>query len=260
MRKLPLYSPSIVILALTIFMLENFHLSSANATIQSMTQQSPILSQEPQSTGTGTPPPNAVGTRRPLTSCPTVDYPPVALVYGRREDFTRLEHPTFWYYLPYRSEDIGTIEIVLRDESRQTIERYEVRSIDNSGLIKITLPYSLEVNKNYQVLFKIYCGNRQPGESNADIVLSTWVQRKPESAIDLPANLDPLQQYQLYRDERLWYDAIDTLADLHFSNPKNIEIRQAWKELLESLAMGETLPNLDWLDGEPLVDSELHPK
>jgi Domain of Unknown Function (DUF928) len=263
MLLLQLFSRLTSIALLTLLILANSKAVNATSKIDSTFTSWQTSSQESTSTSNGTPPPNSTASPRPgTTSCPQVDKPVVPLVYGRGADFTELEQPTLLFYIPYEAEEIGAIEIILRDPVSRVLAQYEVRGIARSGILKVTLPYSLDTHKNYEILFKLYCRDRDIDQSNPDVVLSTWVQRKPESAIDF-SDLEPFERYQLYRENQIWYDAIATLADLHSSNPENPEISAAWSELLDSLIIAEELPegllNLEWLTEEPLVDSELHP-
>lgn len=262
MYLLQLYFRLTSITLLTLLILANGKVVNANSKIQSSVPSSQNISQEATSTSNGTPPPNAAPPRPGTTSCPPVDKPVVPLVYGRGTDFTQLEQPTLLFYVPYEAEEISAIEIIIRDPIFRVLGQYEVREIARSGILKVTLPYSFEIDKNYQILFKLYCENRDVENINPDVVLSTWVQRKSGSAIEF-SDLEPFEKYQLYRENEIWYDAIVTLADLHSSNPKNPEISAAWSELLDSLIIAEELPegllNLEWLTEEPLVNSELHP-
>lgn len=253
----------IFISILTFFALTNGSVVRATPKIRSSFYSFQNRSPEPQPTGTGTPPPSAPAGPRPITSCLDIEQTVVPLVYGRGTDFTQLEQPSLFFYLPHELEEIGAVEVLIRDDVLRPLARYEVGSIEQSGIIKITIPYFLEADKNYQIIFKIYCGEKTPDRSNPDETSIVWIQRRSESAIEISPDLEPFETYQLYRKNQIWYDAIATLADLYFTQPKNIEIRAAWVELLESLAVPENLPeslsNLQWLVREPLVNSELHP-
>ena len=219
---------------------------------QANPQNSP---QEPTPPNTGTPGGSRTpGTTRPEAKCKNTDKPLTALMANNGRDFTISEYPTFWVYIPYPPEDISYMEFLLLDKKeRRTIYRAEVKLIDKSGIIKITIPsesrYSLNFNENYRWYFKLNC---QPNTGNVpDLVLNGWVQRQPIDAA-LTSQLEAVKnrKYIAYRDNNIWYDAIANLAELHFTEPENIEFGDAWSKLLEKL-------DLDWIVGESLVESEL---
>jgi hypothetical protein len=72
------------------------------------------------------------------------------------------------------------------------------------------------------------------------------------SKLENQLNSGKYQEYIVYRENGIWYDAITNLAELYSANPENRELAQAWANLLESLGYA-------WVVQEPFVKSDLLP-
>ena len=210
---------------------------------------------EPESPDTGTPEGDrTVGGTRPEATCKETDKPLTALFANNGRDFTLSEYPTFLFYVPYPPEEIGTIEFLLLDRSeRRTIYRTNLRLSDRPGIIQVSLPANaenaLEEGEIYRWRLNLDC---VPDRSvDPELVLNGWIKRVALDAPETEASAaDPLGEYQLYRDNGIWYDAIAHLAQLYFANPDNGSLNQAWLELLNELGLEVAI-------GEPGVSSEL---
>lgn len=204
---------------------------------------------------TGTPKGDSTpGTTRPSATCPKTSKPLTALVANNGSDYTLSEHPTFWFYIPYAPEQINYMEFLLLDgDERQTIYRTAVKLVEKSGIIKITIPakseYSFKVNETYRWYFKINC---QPERTNQpELVLNGWVQRQPlSSKLKNQIEMAKSQQYFIYKENNLWYDAIANLAQQYFAHPENPQLNQDWANLVKALGYS-------WVVQEPLVDAVL---
>ena len=212
------------------------------------------VAERPKEPKTGTPSGNTTpGTTRPETSCPATPKPLTALFANQGQDFTLAEYPTFLFYVPYTAQEIALMEFLLFDETQtKTIYHTSVKLSKKPGIIKIQLPpearHSLAVNTTYYWRFNLDC---EPDKTVApDLVVQGWIRRIPlNSQIENELNSAISQEYLVYQNHSIWYDAIANLAELRFANPENSELTQAWTDTLESL-------ELDWVISEPLVDSE----
>ncbi|MDY6936624.1 MAG: DUF928 domain-containing protein [Cyanobacteriota bacterium] len=214
--------------------------------------QHSIALTEPESPDTGTPQGDrTVGGTRPETTCKPTQKPLTALFANNGSDLTLSAHPTFLFYIPYEPTDISTIEFLLLDRSeRRTIYRTTLRLIDRPGIVRVSLPevpeYALEAGETYRWRLNLDC---MPDRTvDPDLVLNGWVRRV---SLDTPTSAaSPLEEYQFYRDNGIWYDAIERVAQLHFANPDDGEVDGMWTELWNRL-------ELDWAIEEPLVASEV---
>ena len=213
------------------------------------------FAKRPKAPQTGTPSGNTTpGTTRPEASCPKTPKPLTAIFANQGQDFTLEEYPTFFFYIPYTSQQISLMEFLLFDESQtKTIYHTSIELSNQPGIIKIQLTpeaqNSLAVNTTYNWRFNLDC---EPDQTIApDLVLQGWIKRiSPNSEITNQLKSAKSPEYLVYRQHDIWYDAIASLANLHFSNPEDIELKQAWNDTLKSL-------KLDWVVSEPLVDAKL---
>ena len=212
------------------------------------------VAERPKPPDTGTPSGNTTpGTTRPETACPKTSKPLTAIVANQGQDFTVAEYPTFLFYIPYTSKQISEIEFLILNETQtKTIYHSSIKLIDQPGIIKLKLPpetlNSLQVNNTYHWRFNLDC---QPDNTIApDLVLKGWIRRVSlNSEVENQLKLAKSQEYLVYQNYSIWYDAIAHLARLHFTNPEDDRLTQAWNDILKSI-------KLDWVIYEPLVDSE----
>ncbi len=213
---------------------------------------SPNFAALPKPPNTGTPTGNSTpGTTRPSAACPETPKPLTAIVANNGKDFTLSAHPTFWFYIPYGPEQLSRLEfLLLNGNERETIYQTNIQLTDKPGIIKITLPnepkYELAVNQNYRWRLHLDC--QQDRSIEPDLAIDGWIRRVPitdQLALQLKSSSDVAQ---IYRDNEIWYDAIDRLASSHFSKAPAGEISLVWQDFLERL-------NLGWMDQIPLIGS-----
>lgn len=161
------------------------------------------------------------GSRPELITCKNTNQPLTALVPKNAKGLTAVEHPSFWFYIPYSPEDVESIEFSLhnRDE-KSTLYRTSLQLTKIPGIIEISLPpssdYSLQLNQTYHWYFTVEC------KSNKQLlILDGWITR---------VNLS----------SELWYDQLTNLAKQYFLNRQNTEVKQAFLNLLKSVGL-ETL-------------------
>lgn len=194
-------------------------------------------SQLPTPPQTGTPKGNPTpGTTRPQQVCPKTDKPFTALVANNNSDYTTLEYPSFWFYVPYSAQEISSLEFILLDErERKTIYKTQLNLTDRAGIIKFTLSEenapALEANTTYRWYLMLNC---YPYDSDeVDLAVDGWIRRV--SAQNIP-------------QESVWYDRIANTAQAYFNNPNNQEIDQKWTDLLTTLGY-------QWIISEPFIKS-----
>lgn len=155
----------------------------------------------------------------------------IALSPEQSVALTTASHPTFWIYLPAAS---GKGEFVLQSRDDFS-DRYRTSVIlpSTSGVIGITAPpqpqYALETEKPYIWYFKVY---PDPSDIKNYLYVSGVVQRKVEKS---PAPKD----YTAYVANGIWQDALTTLANRYRDNPKDMQLRDEWAELLQAVGLNE---------------------
>ncbi|MCL1468281.1 DUF928 domain-containing protein [Argonema galeatum] len=147
--------------------------------------------------------------------------------------------PTFFVYVPQTSARMG--EFILKDDSDKDVYRTNLTLPIGPGIVSFKLPANapeLEDKKSYHWFFVIRCN---PEERNRDLDVDGWILRTQlQSSIENELqNTTPRDRVKLYRQYKIWHEALATLADLRRSNPNDSQLATEWKELLESAGQGE---------------------
>ncbi len=106
----------------------------------------------------------------------------------------------------------------------------------SAGIVKVSLPktVALKPNNTYVWHFGIICA---PNQCSLDYYVNGWL-RRTSLAPEVEAKLtqlqeEPLEQARLYAESSAWNETIAILEKYREAYPN------AWKELLESVRLGE---------------------
>ncbi|HEY9668060.1 MAG TPA: DUF928 domain-containing protein [Coleofasciculaceae cyanobacterium] len=171
------------------------------------------------------------GTRGPCEKTETSFTPllPVRNTGNRFSGLTLSGHPTFWFYIPYKTSSVRAGEFALEDEQGNSVYQTSFKLPDTPGFVSVNLPTtakSLEKDKPYRWTFTLYCESLDQAES-PPVWHTGTVQR-----IDMPALETQLKtailekRINLYANHNIWYDVSTDLANIHNSP-------QAWLNLLK---------------------------
>lgn len=183
------------------------------------------------------------------SSPPTITRPPkclsqevpgnlTALVMNNGSDYTLSASPTLWVRVPFSKDSISSIDLTIYDETeRKTLYTQSFKSPQTPGFIPIPLfpsrQNALKVGQTYRWYIGVKCKSTE-GAAGAEI--RGWIQRKAITpAIKQQLGVTKQQQYKIYQQNQIWYDAIDSLARAYFSDRNNPELRKAWTDLLKKL-------------------------
>lgn len=149
------------------------------------------------------------------------------------------ERPTFWFFVPYKSNEAAKGEFVWQNEANNDVYRTSFSLSGTPGIVSVSLPstVSLEVNKSYQSYFKVYCS--QQNLSNP-VFVHGWVQRvvvKPDLEQLLKAAVSARSRVAIYAENGIWYSALTELAKLRQSEPKNTVFANDWANLLRDVGL-----------------------
>jgi hypothetical protein len=154
------------------------------------------------------------------------------IVSGR----TTSDRPTFWFYLPNQLTEQNSIEFVIQDADDNYI--YNTRFSapgTRSGLINIPIPTtakSLEVGKTYSWTLSVYC---DPANLSRSVVVKGSIQRvNLDSAQQnrLPG-ATPIEQARIFAANGIWFEYLNTLANLYHTHSGEKAIATAWANLLQ---------------------------
>jgi putative transposon-encoded protein len=173
----------------------------------------------------------------------------VALLPPTEPVLTVAEYPTIFVSLPRTSAKEA--EFILKEADKdEVLYKTTVTLPSNSGIVSVSLPANgtlppLEVGKDYHWYFFVICNSQdQADEPFVDGQIQR-VKPSPNLVAELK-NAPPRDRAALYAEAGVWYDAINSIAQLRRSSPNNGAIAADWAELLKSVG-------LDTISQKPLI-------
>ncbi len=164
---------------------------------------------------------------------------------------TSLERPSFWFYVPYTTQNLtkSTAEFSLQDSKGIDIHRIKTALPLKPSIIGISLPntVSLKTGQNYRWYFKVRCNDRT---TDLAVYVEGYIQRinlNSRVTEQLNAARDPRQKSRIYGQKGIWFDALNILAQARQSS-QDASVKEDWQSLLQSV-------NLDRISTAPLVNS-----
>ncbi|MCJ8280443.1 MAG: DUF928 domain-containing protein, partial [Rivularia sp. ALOHA_DT_140] len=108
---------------------------------------------------------------------------------------------------------------------------------------------ALEENKNYRWYFNIYCETKKtiPSLRVEGVVRRVKLNQELTQKINLAK---PIEKVELYAAEGIWFNSINTLAQLRQQEPENQQLIETWQNLVESIGM-EDIAN------KPLISNNI---
>ncbi len=180
-----------------------------------------------------------------------------ALMPTSNSGTTVAPRPTFWFYVPYSPQEATSGEFVLLNRQWNVISQIPFRLPETPGLVRITIPATepeLEINKWYHWFFKLFCEGEESSSSSPDLVRG-WVQRiELSSALNDQLNAASPQEYLVYANNGIWYDALAHLAELRLNNASDAALAD-WTKLLGAKGVDFKGVDLEKFSQEPLVGS-----
>lgn len=210
-----------------------------NPSLQVATKQQPPVSDRP--------PERVPGSTR--GSCEQTDRPFTPLLPFTNFEFSGLtlsEHPSFWFYIPYKDTNITSGDFLLEDSDNNQVYQIVFKLPKTPGFVKVSVPITgkgLDKNKLYYWTFTLYCISQDPSESPS-VFYSGTVQRADMPTLETQLKATTLEErLRLYIENSIWYDVSTDLAQIHNQ-------RQLWINLLRSFG-------LEQLSKEPIAGSVL---
>ncbi len=148
---------------------------------------------------------------------------------------TTQPQPRLWFYLPAPLTDSATTELVIKSADQVLYSGQLVGTTDDSGIIRVPMPISLEPGTAYHWFLTVDC------EENERAVVDGWIERRsPDSALsNLLTQASPRNRAALYANAGFLQDALSELAVLRLANPEDEAIAQDWVSFLNALDLPE---------------------
>lgn len=175
----------------------------------------------------------------PDRSCKRTSKPLTALIPKDTPGLTTSGQPTFWFYVPYTTEEIRSVEFsLLTEDDKKLIYGAKFKLPQTPGIISISLPsqYSIEEGRYYHWYLEIYCQQNTSSKPSLDV--NGWIERVP---------LTPDRQRQIEAaTPDIWYDSLTFLGNRRLTSPQDEKLKDEWRNLLRSVGWED-------LTEEPLV-------
>jgi Domain of Unknown Function (DUF928) len=169
-------------------------------------------------------------------SVTTVDNKLTPLLPSGKLGITTSPNPTFMVYVPQSSAK--AIEFTLENQKGDGIYQTTVNLQSTPAVVSVPLPKDegqLEVGKDYKWIVSLQCQPSSTGDP-----FESGLVRRIQLDISLTKKLNaakPLDKIELYGKSGVWFEAVGNLAALRRDQPKNPQLHQAWKDLLESVGL-----------------------
>lgn len=150
---------------------------------------------------------------------------------------TTAEYPSLLFYVPQIPE-AKSLELVVQDNNFNKLHTIALTANKQSGIVRANLTSQtgkpLALNKKYTWVFSVVCDDNS---RDTDWALQGKLQRiQPDENLNLDLETAaPQEQVEIYVENKLWENALRTVADLRRQNPNDAEIKQYWQELLKSV-------------------------
>ncbi|HAZ44417.1 MAG TPA: hypothetical protein DDW76_06315 [Cyanobacteria bacterium UBA11369] len=170
--------------------------------------------------------------------------------YDDEPSLTISTHPTFWVYVPYKSDQAQSGEFSLQDTQENDIYRTRFTLPATPGIVKITIPDNrpaLEANKTYNWYFKLSCPSENKPEPQPEVVIGQvkLIALASELQQQLKAATTPQARLDFYAKNNIWYDRLTELGD-NISLTANPS--REWTEILKYFG-------LEIIAEEPIIGS-----
>jgi Domain of Unknown Function (DUF928) len=150
-------------------------------------------------------------------------------------------NPTFWFYVPYQSKFSG--KFVLENGENKTVYEAPFTLNGTPGVVQISLPssVSLQIDRQYQWHFKIYCQRGQPAISVAGKIKRI---NFPNPALRSQLEKATLSdRISILAANGIWYDALTAAGEIRKTDPNDGN----WPSLLRQIGLSN-------MASEPIVE------
>ena len=176
--------------------------------------------------------------------CPDVAADLTALIPTTKWGKTVSQSPTFWFYVPYTSEQIAFGKFILQNQQGfNQIEPIKFTVHQTPGFVSFTLPETtppLELWTDYYWAFELYCSPT----TRSPIYVAGWIQSVlPNGDINEQLYAETPQIYQVYWEKMIWFDAVNELIQQRLKQPNDRTLEAEWLRLLQDAGLDtEQLP------------------
>lgn len=148
-------------------------------------------------------------------------------------ELTTSSHPTVLIYVP--KTEAKTANFVIIDESNRILYKTAINLPKQPGILAIQIPKNqpeLQAGINYRWTVSLDCNS-----SNPPFVQGVIKRIQPNPELTQALQKTPAEQWLVYAQAGIWYDAIATLAALRQAQPNNPQLESNWQKLLHEVKL-----------------------
>jgi len=146
------------------------------------------------------------------------------------EAHTISERPTFWFYIPYPSDQVYIGKFMLFDRDDTLIDEQDITLPEEPGIIGLDLSETVTLSEGeYSWYFQIQCSNKKLTDLQYVEGIMKRIQLNSQTIQQIEMATSSQEKINLYRANGLWYELITMLAQ---------EQGADWVELLEFVGLG----------------------
>ena len=161
---------------------------------------------------------------------------------NKKLGLTLASHPTILIYIPENAATAG--KLILKDSNQKKVYEDIVSLPNSQGIIDIKIPSEqseLKVDQTYNWTFSLICVTPIPKA----VVEGSIKRVNPSEDLRVKLLQTPERdRWEIYKKEGIWYETLVTLAEQIRSDPNNVKLNSEWKELLNSVGLGEVATEL----------------
>lgn len=210
-------------------------------------KQNQLISQTFKPPKRGNPPVSAGGSTRGSV-CISGKKMITPLIPLNKLGLTVAERPKFFWYVPQTS--VKTARFVLLSHPNQNMVYETTLTLPNKpGIVSHTLAASappLKIGQTYHWYLTLVC-DAEDFSTNPRV--EGWVERiQPESSLsEKLAKADARKLPYIYAEAGIWHEALTAIAQLRYTEPRNLRYLLNWRRLLTSVGINA-------IASEPLLD------
>ncbi|MGL5082301.1 MAG: DUF928 domain-containing protein [Microcoleaceae cyanobacterium] len=184
----------------------------------------------------------------------------IALVPNDGRGLTVSGHPTFWFRVPFRSENYHSIEFQLNEISNSSqkpsliYETTQLATQIQPGILRIILPKTvreLEIEpKYYEWSLTLHCTDPAQVQNDDPSMVQIYgaivrVPPDPTLAQEVQQATTERDRAAIYANHSLWFDSLTLLGNLNLTTPGAATLD--WQQLLTQVGLAE-------IGTEPITD------
>lgn len=160
------------------------------------------------------------------------------------QSLTVASHPTFWFYIPFSSNNFHSLKFRLETEDGYQIAVKPKN--EKPGIVSFTIPETekpLEIGKNYKWGLFLYCQDPETTSSKpVTFFVSSSIRRiaaSSELEKELKTAATVSEKSAIYARSGIWHEALTLIGNSRRTDAANEELARDWANLLSAVELDD---------------------